>query len=283
MYPYAIEYAEKYCVLYNQNYAKFSNNGKKWVDEVRGCLQKSLSKMMTTQEFLSIVETNGLVCRHIQDHGFDSHVPCYLNPTNISKDISICNLDCSDLLIVVDTIKSAFIPFVGQFWQSFLGILSVSGSCLSDKMRICQLDNLENWFKSKAFKIRSQLIQEIDDLKQTSEELANYVAEKFKLGQKNYNWIGYQWSIIGTKNLEYSYFECRVLIVDISNENNNSLDFKIDSIDFFNELMIEGIKVESVYDCDSLSCKHSSQVVNGCEKVILNYFFIVFILIINFI
>jgi hypothetical protein len=197
------------------------------------------------------LETNCSVCRHIQDYGFDSHVPCYINPTNISKDISICNLDCSDVMIVVDTIKSAFIPFVGQFWQSFLGSWSVLNSCLSDKIKMCKLDNLENWFKSRAFEIRSQLIKKIDDLKQISEKIANYVAEKFKLDSKNYNWIGYQWSIIERKNKENSFFECSVLIVDISNENNSSLDFKNDSIDFFNELMIEGIKVESVYGCDS--------------------------------
>jgi hypothetical protein len=82
-------------------------------------------------------------------------------------------------MIVVDTIKSAFIPFVGQFWQSFLGSWSVLNSCLSDKIRICKLDNLENWFKSRASKIRNQLIKRIDDLKQISEKIANYVAEKF--------------------------------------------------------------------------------------------------------
>jgi hypothetical protein len=49
LYPYAIDYAEKYCVIYNQNYEKFSNNGKKWVDEVRGCLYKSLAEMLSTQ------------------------------------------------------------------------------------------------------------------------------------------------------------------------------------------------------------------------------------------
>jgi hypothetical protein len=165
-----------------------------------------LAEMMTTQELLSIVETNFSVCHHVQDYGFYSLVPCYLSPTNISKDISICNLDCSDVMIVVDTIKSAFIPFVGQFWQSFLGSWSVLNSCLSDKIKMCKLDNLENWFKSRAFEIRSQLIKKIDDLKQISEKIANYVAEKFKLDSKNYNWIGYQWSIIERKTKENLFF-----------------------------------------------------------------------------
>jgi hypothetical protein len=80
--------------------------------------------MMTTQELLSIVETNFSVCHHVQDYGFYSLVPCYLSPTNISKDISICNLDCSDVLIVVDTIKSAFIPFVAHFWNDSKALLN---------------------------------------------------------------------------------------------------------------------------------------------------------------
>jgi hypothetical protein len=46
--------------------------------------------------------------------------------------------------------------------------------------------------------------------------------------------------------------------------------------------MIEGIEVESVYSCDSLSCKDSNQVINGSEKLILNYFLIIFIFIISF-
>ena len=38
---YAIAYGEKFCQKYTSAYSDFSQNGKKWVDAVRKCLQVS--------------------------------------------------------------------------------------------------------------------------------------------------------------------------------------------------------------------------------------------------
>ena len=37
---YAITYAEKYCKLYGDRYARFSDKGKVWIDAVRKCCRK---------------------------------------------------------------------------------------------------------------------------------------------------------------------------------------------------------------------------------------------------
>ena len=38
---YAVEYGDPFCKRYFNNYDKFTDNGKAWVDAVRKCLQES--------------------------------------------------------------------------------------------------------------------------------------------------------------------------------------------------------------------------------------------------
>ena len=81
---YAIEYAEKFCNLYSENYNDFSIIGRQWVDEVRKCLQ------------LQLVPTLRLwvnpTCAEIRDDAFDSHPDCYTGVTP-----SMCELGCVDI------------------------------------------------------------------------------------------------------------------------------------------------------------------------------------------
>jgi hypothetical protein len=278
--PYAIKYAEKYCLLYDQNYAQFSINGRKWVDEVRKCLQVNLATIMSSEvSVLNTLEQNYLVCSYIKEKGFDSHVPCYLKPSNISNDISMCNLDCSDMNVAFKTIKSAFLPFVGEFWKSLLGALSVGGNCLYNKFRICKIDQLNDWFKSKLFKIKVKIKQEIEDKQIISDKIANYVADKFKLSNRDYYWIGYQISGINKDN---SFFSCAVLIVDMLNDNDNPLKFEINSVEFFDELLIGEIKVESIATCNDIHCQDEVIIISNCDKIIISNFLIIIIFLLNF-
>ena len=286
LHPYAIPYAERYCLLYDQNYAEFSNNGKKWVDEVRKCLQISLATIINSEEFLSIAEVDGPVCYNIRENGFDSHVPCYLRPSSISPDISICKLDCNDMHVVFKTIRSAFLPFVGEFWQSFLGFLSVQKNCLQQNIRECKIETnlftilFGEAFKYKFFKVKTVLSKQVDNFKEVSKKIGNYIANKFELDKKNYNWIDFVISDQKNNINGLVEFECAFLLFDISIENNSSLDFEIDSLNFFDELLIEEANIESFSVCDDLLCKDTIQVVGSSDRVAIKkfmFFFLIFI------
>ena len=84
---YGIEYAEKFCNLYSNNYNDFSTNGRDWVDGVRKCLQGALVPSLRP----SVMKT----CEDIRRDAFNSHPGCYLTPgTGIP---GICELSCADV------------------------------------------------------------------------------------------------------------------------------------------------------------------------------------------
>ena len=82
---YAIEYAEKFCNLYSDNYNDFSNTGRQWVDEVRKFFRKC-SVVPTLRLWVSPT------CAEIRDEAFDSHPHCY---TGVRP--SMCELGCVDI------------------------------------------------------------------------------------------------------------------------------------------------------------------------------------------
>ena len=81
---YAIEYAQKFCNLYSDNYNDFSPVGRQWVDAVRQCLQVALVPS------LRLWVTN--TCAQIRDHAFATHSGCYTGVTP-----SMCELGCADI------------------------------------------------------------------------------------------------------------------------------------------------------------------------------------------
>lgn len=83
---YAIEYAQKFCDLYAQNYEIFSSDGKLWVNGVKKCLQVSLAPTLRPWVNLN--------CKQLKKFAFDTHAPCYTKPDNAAP--SICALRCLD-------------------------------------------------------------------------------------------------------------------------------------------------------------------------------------------
>ena len=81
---YAIEYAQKFCNLYSDNYNDFSSTGRQWVDEVRRCLQVALVPSLR----LWVSPT----CADIREEAFRSHAGCY---TDVQP--SMCDLSCADI------------------------------------------------------------------------------------------------------------------------------------------------------------------------------------------
>ena len=96
---YALNYGEKFCELYNDNFNSFSNDGKIWVDKVRKCLQLKLAQY--------IKPWSDVTCEELEKIAFESHNPCYLEPDGL-KSSGICALRRDDWIQVFFTIKSAF-------------------------------------------------------------------------------------------------------------------------------------------------------------------------------
>jgi len=84
---YAIEYAEKFCGLFSNNYNDFSTDGRNWVDGVRKCLQVVLVPSLRPW----IMKT----CEDIRRDAFNSHPRCYLTPGSGAP--GICELSCADV------------------------------------------------------------------------------------------------------------------------------------------------------------------------------------------
>ena len=84
---YAIEFAEKFCNLYSDNYNTFCPTGRQWIDGVRRCLQVALVPSLRP-----FVEKS---CADIRSDAFRSHSPCYLNPEPGAP--SVCSLPVGDL------------------------------------------------------------------------------------------------------------------------------------------------------------------------------------------
>ena len=110
---YAIDYGEKFCKLYEENYASFSIKGKIWVDKVRKCLQLKLVDY--------IKPGSDVTCEELEKIAFESHTPCYLEPDGYRLS-GICKLELKDWIQVFFTIKSAFFD---QFSESVKGFFEV--------------------------------------------------------------------------------------------------------------------------------------------------------------
>ena len=85
---YAIEYGEKFCKLYSDNYNDFSSESQAWIDAVRKCLQVAL--VPTLRPWMN------KTCTDIRNDAFDSHPNCYINPDPASRAPGICDLSCAD-------------------------------------------------------------------------------------------------------------------------------------------------------------------------------------------
>lgn len=97
-YKYALTYAEKYCKLYEDRYSGFSQNGKKWINAVRKCLQESLVHVLYPQ-------TN-VTCENLKKTAFQSHIGCYKKP---ELNVKFCDLSLHDKARVFWTIKGALL------------------------------------------------------------------------------------------------------------------------------------------------------------------------------
>ena len=97
--PYAIAFAEHFCLRFDKMYGTFSTKGQQWIDATRKCLQVAMVPLLNS--------TWSPTCKEIRNFAFASHSPCYVSSS--SEGHSICRLPFFDWLRVFRTIKSAFI------------------------------------------------------------------------------------------------------------------------------------------------------------------------------
>ena len=116
---YAIEYAEKYCSLYDERLDKFSIMGQQWVSAVRKCLQQQLVPAL--RSFAP------KTCTALRDTAFRSHDGCYLQPPGGP---SVCALSCADMFSIFWTVKGALTTAFGATMTSMYNVIV---DCVANK------------------------------------------------------------------------------------------------------------------------------------------------------
>ncbi|XP_071129974.1 uncharacterized protein [Mytilus edulis] len=119
---YAMAFATKFCNLYTEHYGKFTTDGQTWVNAVRKCLQVTLVPLLRPWRPFS--------CSEVKQFAFNSHVPCYVQPNEMVPEVSICNLDPSDVFSVFWTIKSSLVMSVDSSLETINGLWNTMKQCI---------------------------------------------------------------------------------------------------------------------------------------------------------
>jgi len=96
---YPLGYGEKYCLLFQQNFNKFSPKAKAWINATRKCLQVKLAPVLQAK-------ANQYTCEKIKLDAFKSHVPCYVNP---APGISVCDLGVTEFTKIFNVVKGSLL------------------------------------------------------------------------------------------------------------------------------------------------------------------------------
>ncbi len=118
---YAIDYGEKFCNLYSNNYNDFSTEGREWIDGVRKCLQVALVPSLRPW----ITKT----CEDIRTEAFTSHADCYITPASTAP--GICELSCADVWRAFWLVNFDGGAFTAAPIETGKQMLSVMGGCFA--------------------------------------------------------------------------------------------------------------------------------------------------------
>ena len=184
---YAIKYAETFCRLYDDQYSKFSPEGRTWVDAVRKCLQVSLVPILRPW--------NKPSCEEIRQRAFASHTPCYLNPDKDAP--SICDLGFKDFLQIFLTIKRSFIQW-DTWWESLKGMWNIGTGCPASyvkearikkmiKISKIEVKNLPNRDKRSL----SGPLPEADAQSRFADQVGSAIAKALKWNTDVMDWLAY--------------------------------------------------------------------------------------------
>ncbi|XP_078357839.1 uncharacterized protein LOC144642686 [Oculina patagonica] len=193
---YAIKYAEKFCKLYGERYSLFSEDGQKWVDGVRKCLQVTLTPLLRRWEYPS--------CEALRTKAFDSHEPCYLDP---DKDVpSICDLDYSQFLKIFWTIKGDFVK-LDTAGKTLQGLLVTGTNCTvryakqtyNEVTRFIKL-KIKNFFQRNRRSTDS--LPEADVQSRFADGVGSEIASALKWNTDVMDWFAYPERLDGIEYLD---------------------------------------------------------------------------------
>jgi len=119
---YAIDYAERFCRVYDEQKALLSPAAQKWVYDVRKCLQATLEPL--------VLPWASPTCHEIRQKALASQTTCYLTPVKdaMLTVFSICSLDCSDYFKIFWSIKRSFRK-LDTAWESLKGLWNTEKTC----------------------------------------------------------------------------------------------------------------------------------------------------------
>jgi len=83
-------FGQKYCLRFQRNQAKFSDQGRLFIEGARNCLINQLDKM-----------DSSVKCSKIKKKSFEDHIPCYVES-------GYCSLSKHDLKELLKTIWPSF-------------------------------------------------------------------------------------------------------------------------------------------------------------------------------
>lgn len=198
---YAIKYAEHFCKLYDENFAKFSLIGQKWVDGVRKCLQVSLVPLLRPWM--------NPTCEGIRERAFASHTPCYLHPDKYAP--SVCDLDCSDYYQIFWTIKGSFVK-VDTLWESLKGMWNIGNECgWSTNIKKCYKEVKDGPVRVIKLKIKRFLrlrrsidpaLPESDAESRFADGVGSAIASALRWNSDVMDWLAYTGRVDDVQNLE---------------------------------------------------------------------------------
>ncbi|CBW25826.1 putative exported protein [Halobacteriovorax marinus SJ] len=95
---YPLNFGKKYCLKFNKEEDRFSEEGKRWIRDVRQCL---IDQALESKDHLS--------CKEFKKEQFKAHVPCYIKT-------GYCELSRADRFAVKKVIyKSMWRPYLIWF------------------------------------------------------------------------------------------------------------------------------------------------------------------------
>ncbi|XP_053373226.1 uncharacterized protein LOC128546540 [Mercenaria mercenaria] len=171
---YAIDFSEKFCKLYEQQFTKFNQTGLLWIDAVRKCIQVNFSPV------LRIFAHN--TCQEIKTIAFDSHSKCYRYPGQEKP--SICDLSAGEWWQVFWTLKGAVMQAATTSFKQMLDVIQTCGT------------NILTDFRDFGMALIQMKIEEVknsrqDILEKTSEVASKMLSEGMGWMRKGILHIGY--------------------------------------------------------------------------------------------
>ncbi|XP_060602095.1 uncharacterized protein LOC132755268 [Ruditapes philippinarum] len=176
---YALDYAGKFCNLYQDHYQEFNTIGQEWIDAVRKCLQVKLVPILRP----FVVAT----CESIKQTAFDSHSGCYLHPD--SGKPSICDIGVGNWARIFWTVKGALIQDATETLKQMLDVVS---ACGTDILSL-GMENIQMIFRREKEMV-------LRNLNKFAENIADQMASKMKWNTRGISFFGYPTLITPNRN-----------------------------------------------------------------------------------